>query len=152
MLATPELKAKVGYRTELTTNSFSRRCQQSSTRKTTNICDRFPSTRLLATPKDNPPLSPASLFPTGTFTLISRSITLRTSRRWRPFLTVYRVTSLAESDTFQFCDVLDPAKGLRLAFIKPGQMALLEVSKVPEVNFMSESSVTGPFDSCRLLY
>ena len=54
-------------------------------------------------------------------------------------LTVDRITSLAESDTVQFCHVLDLAKGLRLAFIKPGPMALLEVSKVPEVNLMSES-------------
>ncbi len=67
-------------------------------------------------------------------------------------LTVYRVTSLAESDTVQFCHVLDPAKGLRLAFIKPSPMALLEVSKVLEVSLMSERPVTGPFDPCRLLY
>ena len=62
ILATPELKAKVGYRTELTANSFSRGCQQSSTRKITNLWSRFPSARLLATPKllisPAPPSSP----------------------------------------------------------------------------------------------
>ena len=51
MLATPELKAEVGYRTELAANSFSRGCQRSSTRKITNICPRFPSASLLVTPE-----------------------------------------------------------------------------------------------------
>ena len=68
-------------------------------------------------------------------------------------LTVYRVTSLAESDTVQFCHVLDPAEGLKArVHSKPGPMAFPEVSKVPEVSLMSECPVTGPFDPCRLLY
>jgi hypothetical protein len=52
ILATPELKDKVGYRTELTANSFSRGFQQSSNAKDHwHFCARFLSARLLATPK-----------------------------------------------------------------------------------------------------
>jgi len=152
ILATAELKAMVGYCTELTANSFSRGFQQSSNAKDHwHFCARFLSARLLATPKVLiRPAPPASLFPTGTFIPTSRSITLRTSRRWRPFLTVYRVTSLAESDTVQFVMCLGPVGALKGRIHQLAHFP--EVSKVREVNLMSECPVTGPFDPCRLLY
>src|ERR1017187_10112049 len=48
--------------TELKANSYSGGCERTSTRNFSNICARFPSERLLATPTFLIPLAPASRY------------------------------------------------------------------------------------------